>query len=57
MMEKSAAVPISARTSIESTVVERLLSYIKEQLIVNPSLNNTNLVPITYMQHYTMINY
>ena len=56
-MTKSATVPLVAKTAIVSTVSEMLLSYINQQLMVNPSLNNTNLVPITYMQHYRMLTY
>ena len=46
-MDKSAAVPPAAKTAIELTVAEMLLSLINQQLIVNPSLKNINLVPIT----------
>ena len=46
-MVKSAAVPLEAKTANESTVAEMLLSYINQQLILNPSLKNKNLVPIT----------
>ena len=46
-MAKSAAVPLEAKTANELTVAEMLLSYINQQLILNPSLKNTNLVPIT----------
>ena len=42
-MTKAAAVPLAARTSIESTVAEMHISYINQQLIVNPSLLENKL--------------
>ena len=55
--EKSAAIPLAERTEIELKVAERPLSLINQKLIVNPRLENKNLVPITYMQHYIMLTY
>ena len=47
---KSAAV-VAAEKKINLTVVEIHLSQTNQKVIVNTSLQNTTLVPITNMQH------
>ena len=50
-MKKLAVVPLAPRTTIDSTVAEMHLLQINTKLILNTSLKNTNLVPITWIKH------